>query len=198
MNSVPIGVDLVGQSVCNAARPEWGIGHVLSVRAARFGEKPAHRVSIQFATGHRTVLVPPARLIAPGSEPQREAGWLDGIGKSTLDDRLRALPAEITEVLGTPLARMAAILPLYAVSEENRSLLRWARDQTGVADPLSQWTRDELLIALRDFGNERDAYLRSIAAKIKQSQGPDALQQALASIPDSLRPVIDEVLRRPL
>jgi hypothetical protein len=198
MSEVPVGADLVGQSVCNAARPEWGVGRVLSVQPARIGDKPAQRVSIQFATGHRTVLVPPARLVTPGPEPQRQAGWLDGIGKSTLDDRLRALPAEITEVLGTPLDRLAAIIPLYAVSEENKSLLRWARDQTGIADPLSQWTRDELLVALRDFRNERDAYLRGIAARIKQKQGPDALQQALASIPDALRPAIEEALARPL
>jgi hypothetical protein len=196
MEELAVGPGLIGAQVQNASRPGWGVGHVLRVQAARVDDKPAWRVSIQFAIGHRMLLVPPARLVAPQAEPQRESGWLAGLGKRTLDDRLRALPEQVTQVLGTPLERFVVVIPLYGLSEDNASLLRWASSQTGVSDPLSHWTRDELLAALRDFCNERDAHLRNVAAAIKRTQDPEALQQALATTPEPVRQAVRAVLQR--
>lgn len=198
MEELRVDTALVGSEVQNAARPEWGVGKVLRVQSVRVGDRPAHRVSVQFAIGHRTLLVPPARLVAPQPEPQRESGWLAGLGKRTLDDRLRALPEQAVEVLGTPLERLAAVIPLYGVTEDSDSLLRWARSQTNVADPLSQWSRDELLTALRDFSAERDAQLRYLAAVVKQSCGEPALREALAAIPEPLHQAVLTALRRPI
>jgi hypothetical protein len=198
MSELVIGAELVGTRVKNAARPEWGVGTVLCVQQTRVEGRPAYRVSIQFAAGHRTLLVPPARLVAPQPEPERQAGWLDGLGKSTLDDKLRSLPAGVVEVLGTPLQRLMAIVPLFEVSEDEASLLRWARSQVGVADPLSHWTRDELLEALRRFREERDAHFRSVAALLKQAEGAQALDDALATLDEPLRQAALTALRRPI
>lgn len=198
MDTIDISESLVGGTVANAARPEWGPGKVLRVQAAVYEGKPAHRVSVQFGVGHRTLLVPPARLIAPIDEPQRAAGWLAYAGKETLDDRLRALPESAVEVLGSLEDRLAAVVPLYAVTEDAQSLMRWAISQTGVADPLSHWTRDELLAALRDFRAERDAHFRNIAALLKQKYGHDALRDALRHVPHTLRDAVNEALGRPI
>lgn len=198
MEEIVVNQSLVGASVVSAARPEWGVGKVLRVQAAEFEGTPAHRVSIQFAIGHRTLLVPPAKLAEPRDEPQREGGWLAVAGKSTLDDKLRSLPESATDVLGTPRDRLAAALPLYAFSEDSTSLLRWARTQTGVADPLSHWSRDELLVAFRAFCTERDAHFRNIAATLKQKYGQEELLGALAEVPDALRPAVMEALARPI
>jgi hypothetical protein len=169
---------------------------VLRVQKARVAGQPAHRVSIQFAVGHRTLLVPPARLVAPQPQARRQSGWLADLGRDTLDDRLRALPQQVTEVLGTPSERLAALIPLYETHDDSASLLRWARAQTGVADPLSLWSRDELQAAFDDFCTERDALLRNLAARLRQSQGPGAVPQALASVPEKLRPVVRAALQR--
>lgn len=198
MEELDVTNQLVGAKVRNAARPEWGVGTVLRVQQIPAGDQPAHRLSIQFDTGHRTVLVPPARLVKAEPEPKRAAGWLEGLGKTTLDDRLRSLPGEVTQVLGTPRERLAAVIPFFAITEDSPSLLRWASSQTGVADPLTLWTRDELLVALRDFCRERDAYLRTVAALIKQAEGAEALQETLASLPAALRQPILDALRRPI
>ena len=191
-----MGPGLVGAKVKNVAKPEWGVGTVLRSERTRVGGRPAQRLSIQFAVGHRTLLVPPARLVAAAPEPQREAGWLAKLGKHTLDDQLRALPAHLVQTLGSPRQRLTAIIPLYEVGEEPRSLQRWACSQTGVSDPLSHWTRDELLAALRDFCARRDAHLRAVAARLEQADGPQALHEALAPIPERIRLAVLTALRR--
>lgn len=198
MQELNIGPDLVGSDVQNATRPEWGVGKVLRVQKIHAGERPAHRVSIQFTTGHRVLLVPPARLIANQPEPERKAGWLEGMGKTTLDDRLRKLPEQLTDFLGSPHERLATVTPLYSVSADSRALLRWASSQTGVVDPLAHWSRDELLGALSDFCNERDAYLRNAAALLKLREGSQALEDALATLPSALRRPVLEALQRPI
>jgi hypothetical protein len=198
VDEICVSQESIGAMVVNAARPEWGVGTVLRVQSAEFQGKAAHRVSIQFAVGHKTLLVPPAKLAPPRGEPQREGGWLAVAGKSTLDDKLRSLPSEATEVLGTPRERLAAVVPLYAYHEDSPSLMRWAINQTGVADPLSHWSRDELLVAFRVFCTERDAHLRNVAATLKQKYGQEELLAALADVPDKLRPGVIEALARPI
>jgi len=196
MEALPVNSELVGAKVRCAARPEWGTGTVLRVQAAQVGGRRAHRVSVQFSVGHRTLIVPPARLAAPIPEPQRQAGWLEGVGRTALDDRLRALPESVIDVLGSPRTRLAAVMPLYEISEESESLLSWARRQTGVGDPLSRWSRDELLAALRDFNVERDAHLRNLAAVIKLKEGPQALRDLLTEMPGPIAEAALIALRR--
>ncbi|MBU0641510.1 MAG: DUF3553 domain-containing protein [Planctomycetes bacterium] len=198
MSEFQIAPESVGQQVCNAARPEWGIGEILRVEQTQVGGRPAQRVSIQFATGHRTLIVPPARLCAPQPEPQREQGWLDTLGKRTPDDRLRSLPASVTDVLGTPRQRIAAVLPLYLYREDASSLAKWARAQTQTADPLTHWSRDELLAAFRDFCQERDAYLRMLMATLWQAEGAEAIDEVLEGLSDAANAQVRAALARPI
>lgn len=197
MAELIINRDLVGQSVRNAARPEWGVGKVLRVQEERQPDGVAHRVSIQFATGHRTLLVPPAQLESPSPEPQRQAGWIDQLAGTTSDDRLRQLPKEALTVLGGPEEKLAALLPLFSFTNDPHGLVHWARRQTGVADPLSQWNRDELEHAFAGFCAERDAALRAAAAVIKDRRGPEQLKAVLAEVPEPLKPAVMQALRRP-
>ena len=199
MEEIAVGPDLVGQKIRSAARPEWGEGQVLRVQPVRNADgSAAHRVSVQFQTGHRTLLVPPARLAAAGPEPERQAGWLTGLAKTTLDDQLRSLPKETIEVLGTPVQRMQALVPLFGLRDEPAALQRWACSQTGVTDPLSHWTRDELHIAFDAFCADRDAYFRAAAARVKQTAGDEALRAALAEIPSELRANVQAALEQPI
>ena len=195
---VAIGPELVGQPVQLASRLDWGVGKVVKVSSALQDGQPAHRIEVQFSFGTRQLLAPPARLIAPTLQPEREAGWLDSIGRSTLDDRLRSLPEEVVQVFGGPATRLAAVFPLYEFTEEPGLLMRWARQQTQLGDPLSKWSRDELMVAFRHYCNERDAHLRAIAAVVRQSGGPEALQAALAGLENPLRERVLDALRRPI
>jgi len=179
MSDLVVSEKLVGQRVRIAARPDWGIGTVLRVQTTRVAGAEQHRVFIQFRHGNRAMIVPPARLSAPTDEPQRSAGWIDQLGNSTLDDALRQLPASVTEHFGSPRERLAEVLPLYDVGDDANELLKWARHQTGVGDPLSQWSRDELVRAFDEFCVERDGHFRNIAALLVQGEGIEALRDVL-------------------
>jgi len=195
MHELTIDADLVGKTVRNAARPDWGDGQVLQVHATQTAGQAGHRVQVHFArTGTRWLLVPPARLVEPGDEPTRAAGWIEQLGKSSLDDKLRRLSDESVNVIGSLRERVAAVVALYAIGDEPRALLRWAIDQTGVTDPLSHWSRDELGSAFRDFCVERDSHLRNLLAQLKMKEGPDAVRELLDELPAPLAAAVREAL----
>lgn len=165
-------------------RREWGVGRVLRIQTTSVGGKPQHRISIQFpVVGHKTLLVPPARLVAPQAEVEREAGWLDTLGGRTVDDRLRKVPEEFERYLGTPAQHIRALATLYRWDDTDpHELVQWARRVADVADPLSVWSRDELSVAFAVHARERDAVLRVAAARLRQQEGPAALEPVLAQI----------------
>lgn len=205
MDGLEISPKLVGQKVCNAAKPEWGVGTVLRVDAGpspgASGGQRVHRVTVQFpVVGSKTMVVPPARLLPPQAEAQRsDAGWLDSISGRGVDERLAKLPEDIEKAFGTTRQRLDAVLPTYRVDVENpAALVKWARRQTGVSDPLSQWSRDELAVAFGKFVLERDSHLRMLAARLKQAEGQTALNDWLAALPDEVRAGVYVALRRPL
>ena len=202
---LPIGPELVGQTVCVPTRPEWGDGKVLRVEAVEVNGQPAQRVSIQFSTGHRALLVPPATLVAPTAEPSRVPGWLDSLSGRTLDDRLKKLPAS-ADALGNARAKLDALAPLYVwtgtgsgpASHGSSGLLEWARRQANVADPLSHWNRDELETAFAAFCGERDARLRALLAVYQRDEGQDAMRAWVAAQTPQVRDAIRAAVQRPI
>jgi len=194
MPDLTVGPDLVGRHVSCPARPEWGRGLVLNVHAATVDGRPVHRVSVQFATGHRVIVVPPGRLARPGDEPRRAAGWLDRAAGTTLDDRLVALPAEVREFLGTAAQRFALLCTLYRWTGGPDDLVAWACRQTGVADPLATWSRDELAAAFAQFARRRDEALREAAAALRRQGGGPAVVAELAAVPPELAAAVRAAL----
>lgn len=196
MDELAIDATLVGQKVQIPARTDWGVGIVRKVASTSVAGVATHRVTIQFAHGTRLLIVPPARIALPQEEVQREKGWLDSISANSLDDRLRRVPDEILRVLGSTRQRLAAVYPLFRYTAEPKSIQTWARRQTGVGDPLSQWSRDELQIAFDAFVLERDAHLRGLAALLVKVEGRAALDEELAALDDDVRDGVMAALRR--
>ncbi|MBW7905167.1 MAG: DUF3553 domain-containing protein [Phycisphaerae bacterium] len=186
---------LVGSKVRVLARPDWGAGTVVSLSRAT----GVHRVTIDFpVVGRRVVVVPPARLGPPEAGPVRQAGWLDSLAGATADQRLRQLPADVEQVLGTPAQRLAAVLPWYGFDAEEHGLVRWARALVRASDPLSVWSRDELEAAFAAFCRERDAHLRGVAALLRQQEGAQGLAAWIDQLEQPIRERVREALRRPL
>lgn len=182
MTDMPITHQLVGQKVRNPSRPEWGIGTVLRVQSSGEGEGAVHRVSVQFHVGHKTIVIPPGRLALPEEERPRGGGWLDTLARLTPDDRLRSLPHTLTTLLGTGEQRLRAVGELYDAPDDPGALVQWARRQTDVADPLSHWSRDELMEAYRAFCQRRDEYLLQAAAMIRKNSGIEGIRAALSKV----------------
>ncbi len=186
--------ELVGRRVCNPTRPEWGAGTVLRIQTTDVAGQTVHRISVQFTTGHRTLVVPPGRLATPQAEPEREAGWLDRAAKTTIDDRLAALPEAVREFLGTATQRIVVLGRLYELNDDAAVLLRWARSQSGVADPLTLWTRDELRASFDEFCRRRDRLLREAAALLRSVSGWPGVHEALLEVADTARERMQIVL----
>jgi hypothetical protein len=197
MTPLVISSKLVGTKVSVPSRPEWGVGTVLSISSTVVNGEPLHRVSIQFHLGARTLVVPPAVLSEPRVEPERKAGWLDALAGRTLDDALVRLPDEIENFLGPPERKIVLLARLYeSDSDDPKSLAKWAKRQTNVGDPLSHWSRDELLVAWGKFATERDTALRVAAAKLKQLFGPGELEAILARLDRAVAERVRGALRR--
>ncbi len=194
MSELTVGPGLVGRHVCCPTRPEWGRGLVLHVQAASVGGRPVHRVSVQFSTGHRTIVVPPGRLVWPCDDSLPEFGWLDRITGRSVEGRLAALPPEVREFLGTAAQRFDLLSMLYRWSGESDDLVAWARGQTGIADPLARWSRDELAAAFAEFARRRDEALREAAAAVRRQGGEEAVAAALAAVPPELAPAMRAAL----
>lgn len=194
-----ISTQIIGRRVSVIGKPDWGIGVVRRVQTTTINGATQHRVSVQFNQGTKLLISPPARLTDPVDDPQRkEAGWIEQIGGGSLDSRLRQLPESAVQVLGTIQQRLDAVIPHYSRMEDGKDLIRWARRQTGVGDPLSQWSRDELEVAFASFCNERDAHLRNLCALLKKNGGDSALQEWLSQLDDDARPAVYTALRKPL
>jgi hypothetical protein len=167
------------------------VGVVRKVEPTKFDGQPVFRVTVDFPVcGAKSMLVPPARLTEPPPDVQRTEGWLDELAGNTTDDRLRKLPAAVSQMFGTPRERLRAVIALYAYDEHPATLVKWARAQTGAADPLALWSRDELVLAFQQYARERDDFLRGIAATLVQKEGRPAWDEFLQSID---RPLQDRV-----
>jgi hypothetical protein len=187
---------LVGQKVQVPGRADWGVGVVQNVQTTHAGAAPQHRITVRFAHGTKALVSPPAKLISPVDEPQRQSGWLAALGDGALDARLRALPESITQVLGTIRQRLAAVLTAYAFDDEPGSLAKWARSQANVGDPLSHWSRDELGVAFAAFCSQRDAHLRGLCALLRIQEGHDAVGEWLSTLEPEVADRVRAALQR--
>ncbi|MGE3180571.1 MAG: DUF3553 domain-containing protein [Phycisphaerae bacterium] len=182
-----ISPTIVGQKVQNAAKPEWGVGQVLRVQKVATG----WRVSVQFPSGHRHLLVPPGRLVAPQAEKTRSSAWLDEAAGETLDAKLTRLPEDIEFFLGTALGKLKAMLTLYEIEDDEKGLEKWARRQTGVGQPLTTWTRDELAERYAQFCATRDKIARETIIRIRKageiSELKAVLREATPRVINALR-----------
>jgi hypothetical protein len=78
-------------------------------------------------------------------------------------------------------------VPLFRYGASRDAILRWARDQTGVADPLAHWTRDELAEAFAGFCAARDGMVRNLIASLRRRGGDDALRDWISRLPEATR-----------
>lgn len=187
-----------GDRVVHAGRPEWGVGVVTKVQPAMQQGERCYRVTLRFErAGLKTVSTAVAELrpaeggsiAAPEEEaghpplPSEEAGWLDRLEGVDLAERMSRLPESTRDPFVTPLDRVRATLELWRFSGTGGSLLDWASAQSGLADPLSRFSRHELESYFDRFASGRSQHLEKVALEAKRvdSAGLDRLLGGLAS-----------------
>lgn len=188
-----------GDRLVHLECPEWGVGEVLTAEAASHQSTPCQRVTIRFArAGMKTLSTAVARL-APASEASRlEAaiqdlgGWLDDAKKrEAVAEVLTSLPEDATDPFRSLKGRIETTCRLFRFTGSGSSLVEWAAAQTGLADPLSQFSRHELEAHFARFRTALEGNLRRLAGDALRSE--PALIDAL---PPEARRVIAEVVKR--
>ena len=132
----------------------------------------------------------PANGTGNGSGSGRGTGSkLDGDADTTAV--MGALPSEATDPFATPAKRLEETLRLYRYTGQGASLIEWATLQSGLADPLTRFSRHDLEELFHRYATHRDRHL----AKVRQENlktDPKALSTIVSAAPPAAR----EALRR--
>jgi hypothetical protein len=195
-----------GDQVVHPLRPEWGEGIVENASTIAHQGTPAQRLVIRFANyGLVTINTGIAPLLAKEvvtsmgstlassttssqSGSSFGGGWLADLESKPRNGELYALPADLTDPFASLAKRLSAILETYRFTADQRvpggarSILDWAMAQTGLADPLTKYTRHELEQAFPRFARDRDALLQELVRTLKKQGRRDVLEQTRQSI----------------
>ncbi len=177
--------------VRHAARPEWGPGVVEAVTPVQHEGAAAQKLIIRFEHHGRTTVhtgyarIVPADHFAPAAPPRPAAAegstesWLRDLEATPPTQGLVELPLPCTDPIASLKSRLTATLDLFRFEPNARSITDWAIAQTGLTDPLQQFSREQIHDSYGHFCHNRDAHLRDLVRKITRA-GETALLDAAA------------------
>ncbi len=165
------------------------------------------RLSIRFPNaGIKTLIEEQAELqrvaitaddpLADGDTPAGRAwdkmsqdDWLSPVALKKMVESLIALPQDVRDPFISLQKRLHLTLRLYRFDKSGKGLMDWAVAQTGLDDPLTRFTRQELEQHFARFVTERDGHLGRL---IQESRGDmNVINAALQNTPpqamDALR-----------
>lgn len=186
-----------GDRVMHPGMPEWGVGEIMAAAADVQNSVPCQRLTVRFARGGtRTLSTAFAKLEAATGQPAiagavKGGSWLDAAEAADPMDVMIRLPERATDPFTAPSARLQATLALYRFTGAGGSLVDWAAAQSGLADPLTRFSRHELEEFFARFRAALDAHAKRLALDVKRSD-PEAYRQAAAKAP----PGAQHLLRR--
>jgi len=190
-----------GDEVIHQRRPEWGEGLIEQVANVTYAGHPAQRLVVRFAHHGRVTL---NSAVAPLASKEAEKtmsmisrkhnaasstdvspGWLDRLDQSRAEDVFTRLPDEMVDPFASEARRLTATLESFRFGEDPtqnpRGLIDWAVAQTGLEDPLTQYTRHELEEAFKRFVVKRDEHLQQLVGQLKRIDGQKIIQQLMSS-----------------
>ena len=187
-----------GDRVLNTARPEWGPGTVTRAENVVHNGHTAQRLNVRFGSeGIKTLhtgvvdLIPADEQQAGDSVAER-SGWIAELEGNKPADIMVRLPADASDPFKTLWQRLQFTLNLYRFSREARALMEWAIAQSGLADPLTRFSRHELETFFDRWARQRDAHLIELVREAGRSDSRQ-VEQLLAQA----QPEVRQILRRP-
>lgn len=180
-----------GDRVVHPLRREWGEGVIDQTASIMHEGRPAQRVVVTFANkGRVTMNTGVASLVhkdqatmysrASSATSTTSSGWLDSLTQRNPLEALWQLPESMTDPFSGEMRRLQATLDSYRFTAQPRDaklLLEWAISQTGLEDPLTQFTRQEIEQALPRFVRDRDNHLLELVRQLKRQGSTTQLQQ---------------------
>ena len=180
-----------GDTVHHPKRPEWGEGKVCSAADSPQGGKPGQRLVVDFANHRRvtiqTAIVPlvPANATTAAAGAEDEDGWLGelaGRGESTsVNEGLGGLPEAMTDPFTGLRRRLETLLESYRFSNTQRGIFDWAVAQTGLNDPLTEYSRAEIEAAFERFCDMRWKQLQRLVTDAQHNREDAVLEAVLES-----------------
>lgn len=194
----------MGDRVVHTAKPEWGIGTVATASAVTVDGKPTQRLQIRFDTAGLKTLVSahapvahadaaPTPTSTTASAPNTQAAAVPEVPEDPIEAKahLRRLPADAADHFATPLQRLEATLKAYRFEPNGPGLIEWSVAQTGLADPLSRFSRHELEEVFRQHTTALDTHLRALVREVRDVPPADLIR-----VRDAAPPRAREALKR--
>lgn len=178
-----------GDRVVHAGKPEWGEGVVTGTANVTHEGKQAQRLTLRFERAGLKHLVtaiadirPAGEQAAPARDAARDAGqapaaaavmeggsWLDELSAGDLAQRMATLPDATNDPFSSLEERLRTTLALYRFNANGGSLLDWAATQTGLSDPLTRFSRQELEEYFRRYETHRAQRFKAQLLDAKRS-----------------------------
>lgn len=178
----------LGDRVIHTGRPEWGAGEVRSAETITQDGKRCQRLTIRFdRAGVKTLSTAFADLrpatAATTPPPTEDAPEPSAEDHGALVRKLGELPEAASDPFRTKRARLETTLGLYRFAGTGSSLLDWAASQTGLKDPLSNFSRHELEQSFERFRFNLDGHLRKLAYELRKEDPAGLAAAAAAALP---------------
>jgi Protein of unknown function (DUF3553) len=187
----------LGDRVYHAGRPEWGAGEIRAAEQVTEDGRTVQRLTVRFErAGVKTLSSAYADLRPADEMPTLDAdappAILDnGSGATVTAEKMTTLPEPATDPFKSRRARLEQTLALFRFSGGGASLVDWAAMQSGLADPLSRFSRHELEQFFERFRQNLDAHARKLVAELKR-EDPAAVGELAQSAP----PASQQALKR--
>ncbi len=193
-----------GDRVMHGAKPEWGIGLITAVEPATVEGKPTQRLTIRFERAGVRKLSAAVADLRPAEEATRmrdaeeHAAAKAALGQVD-ESRIAEVLSEVPEAACDPFRGLAdrfkATLDLYRFTGQGSSLLDWAAMQTGLADPLSRFSRHDLERHFERFQRALDAHAAEIGLELARSD-PASASKIVAAAPEPAKAAMRRVAGR--
>jgi len=175
-----------GDRVRLQRRPEWGIGSVVKVEAAMLNGTRSQSVSVRFANQGIKVLNTAVAEIELVSHEHVEAladakahpmvqwhkisenDWLAPIAQRKIQEVMVSLPENVRDAFCSIKQRLKQTLDLFRFERTGGSLIEWAIAQSGLDDPLSRFTRQELELLFDRWMTYRQDHLLKMLQEASQ------------------------------
>jgi len=186
-----------GDEVLHPKRPEWGDGVVDEATTIQYQGQPAQRLVVRFAHRPRTTInTAISPLVAKGNartmrnknvlqstaSGNDDRGWLGTLEQGAGEHELWQLGDALTDPFSSLRRRLEATLETYRFSTEPHSLTAWAVAQTGLDDPLSKYSRQELEQAFPRYARDRDNHLVDLVRTIRREGDAGTLDEVRKSL----------------
>lgn len=198
-----------GDRVRHTRRPEWGIGSVIRTEQITVSGKPAQRLAIRFDNaGLKRLVSTQAGLQRVTSETEdaltnepaesasrleaweklEKSDWLGPLAQRKIEETMVSLPESVRDPFLSLDRQLTNTFNLYRFDRSGRGLIDWAVAQSGLKDPLSRFTRQELEQLFDRWAHNRDAHLSRLLSSARYEN--DVVDKAIRTAPKSAREAV--------